>query len=191
MQYCVCKHCYLSCRLVKNGISCFTSRARLDNHLLVFMKFKLRNIFSISWWRCSYKYIRGVYREAYGEYEASNTDYFWILENGAYEPMACLLHENIGINYARMKLFAKAEEYLIKSSNDKSQDDNGYLYMWLGYIHLVNNRHELSLDCFRKAREHGRAGYQKWLVQMKYVEERINSLEDEIRKKYTDILSRN
>ncbi len=155
------------------------------------MKFKLRNIVSVSWWQCACRYIRGIYREANGKYQASNADYYWILENGAFAPMACLLYENLGINYARMNKFAKAEVYLLKSSRDTSQNDNGYLYMWLGYIHLVNNRHELALDCFRNAREHGRTGYQKWLVQMKYVEERISSLEDEIRKKYTDILSNN
>ncbi len=80
---------------------------------------------------------------------------------------------------------------LLKSSTDKTQDDNGSLFMWLGYIHLINNRHDQALNCFCKAREHGRSGYQKWLVQEKYVEDRINMLEDELRKKYTDLLSRN
>jgi tetratricopeptide (TPR) repeat protein len=155
------------------------------------MKLKLRNLFGVNWWKCSYRYTRGVIRYVYGKYNSSIDDFQWILENGAFAPMSCLIYENLGINYARLKDFTKAEEYFIKSSSDKSQEDNGYLFMWLGYIHLINNRHEQALDCFRKARERGRAGYQRWLVQEKYVQERINLLEAEIRKKYTDIFSSN
>ncbi len=155
------------------------------------MKLKLRNLFSVNWWKCAYRYTRGVIRYAYGKYNGSVDDFLWILKNGAFAPVSYLIYENLGINYARLKNFTKAEEYFIKSSSDKTQEDNGYLFMWLGYIHLINKRHEQALDCFRKAREHGRAGYQKWLVQEKYVDEQINSLETEIRKKYTDIFPNN
>ncbi|HSA77300.1 MAG TPA: tetratricopeptide repeat protein, partial [Nitrospirota bacterium] len=143
------------------------------------------------WWACGFRYTRGVIRYAYGKYNESIADFLWILKDGSFAPVSCLVYENLGINYARLEDFVKAEEYLTKSSQDKTQDDNGYLFMWLGYIHLINNRHDQSLNCFRKAQKHGRSGYQKWLVQEKYVEERINMLEDEIRKKYTDIFSNN
>ncbi len=154
------------------------------------MKLKFRNLFSVRWWECSFRYTRGVIRYAYGKYNDSITDFQWIVKDGSFGPVSCLVYENLGINYARLKNFSKAEEYLFKAAED-SKEDNGYLFMWLGYIHLINNSHEQALDCFCKAREHGRSGYQKWLVQERYVEERINMLEDEIRKKYTNIFSNN
>jgi tetratricopeptide (TPR) repeat protein len=154
------------------------------------MKLKLRNLLSVSWWKCAYRYTRGVIRYAYGKYDDSIADFQWILKNGSFASVSCLVYENLGINYARLKDFVNAEENLFKAAAD-IQEDNGYLFMWLGYIHLINNRHEQALDCFRNAREHGRTGYQKWLVQEKYIKERINLLEDEIRKKYTDVFSNN
>ena len=126
------------------------------------MKLKLQNILSVGWWKCAYLYIRGVIRYAGGKYDASIADFQWILKNGAFASISCLVYENLGINYARLKDFGKAEEYLFKAA-DNTQKDNGYLFMWLGYIHLINNGHEQALDCFRNAREHGRTGYQKWL----------------------------
>jgi len=155
------------------------------------MKFKLLNLLNVSWWKCAYLYMRGVIRYADGKYEASVADFLWILNNGAFAPVSGLVYENLGINYARLNDLVKAEEYLFKASDNIRKKDNGYLFMWLGYIHLINNRHEQALDCFRKARDYGRTGYQKWLVQEKYVKERIDMLEVEIRKKYTDIFSNN
>jgi tetratricopeptide (TPR) repeat protein len=154
------------------------------------MKIKLRNLVSVSWWNCAFRYTRGVIRYAYGKYNDAIADFQWILKSGAFEPVSSLVYENLGINYARLKEFGKAEEYLFKAA-EKIEEDDGYLFMWLGYIHMINDRHEQALDCFRKARENGRSGYQKWLVQEKYVEERIGLLETEIRRKYTEIFSNN
>ena len=160
------------------------------------MKFKtgffvFRNIVSRTWCKSTYKYIRGIIRYTNGKYQASIDDFQWILDNGAFAPVTCLLYENLGINYARLQDFNKAEEYLVKSSIDKKQQDNGYLFMWLGYIYLVKKRYEESLNCFLKARQFSQQSIDKWLVDHQYIQERIDKLEDEIKNKYKEILTNN
>ena len=153
--------------------------------------FAFVNLFSFRWWRCFYKYTRGVIRYTNGKYKESITDFEWILQNGAFDPVISLVYENLGINYARLNDFNKAEEYLEKSSKDKTQANNGYLHMWLGYVYLQKQRHEESLNCFLKARKLSEQPVDKWLVDHKYIQERIDSLEDEIKIKYKEILTNN
>ncbi len=76
------------------------------------MKIKLRNLVSASWWNCAFRYARGVIRYAYGKYNDAIADFQWILKSGAFEPVSSLVYENLGINYARLKEFGKAEKYL-------------------------------------------------------------------------------
>ena len=63
--------------------------------------------------------------------------------------------------------------------------------MWLGYVYLVKKRHDESLNCFRKALHLGQKGIDKWMVQHKYVSERIDELEDKIKERYKEILTLN
>ena len=101
------------------------------------------------------------------------------------------MYENLGVNYVRMKDFNKAEEYLVRALDDKAQQRNGYLFMWLGYVYLVKKRHEESLACFRTARQLSQKGYYKWLVDHNYVERQIEELQEDIRDKYKGILKNN
>lgn len=153
--------------------------------------FAPRNLFNSDWWKCNFRYLRGLIRYIRGQYQASVDDFQWILNNCAFAPVEPLLYENLGMNYVRLKDFNKAEEYLVKASNNKTQQRNGYLFMWLGYVYLVMKRHEESLTCFRNARQLSQKGYYKWLVGHNYVEKRIEELEEEIRDKYKDILRNN
>ncbi len=160
------------------------------------MKFPIGNItptnlFNRNWWKCNFRYLRGLIRYIRREYQASVDDFQWILNNGAVVPMNSLVYENLGINYVRLKDFDKAEEYLSKALNDKFQQKNGYLFMWLGYVYLVKKRHEESFTCFRNARQLSQRGYYKWLVDHNYVQRQIEELQEDIRNKYKEILKNN
>jgi tetratricopeptide (TPR) repeat protein len=87
-----------------------------------------------------------------------------------------------------MRDFDKAEEYLVKAKDHEAQQQNGYLFMWLGYVYLVKKRHEESLACFQSARELSQKEYYKWLVDHSYVQRQIEELQGDIRDKYKAIL---
>lgn len=149
------------------------------------------NLFNSDWWKCSFRYLRGLIRHIRREYQASVDDFQWILNNRAFARVDYLLYENLGMNYVRLKDFDKAEEYFIKAKDHKAQQQNGYLFMWLGYVYLVKRRHEESLACFRTARQLSQKGYHKWLVDHNYVQRQIEEFEEEIREKYKGILKNN
>ena len=146
-----------------------------------------KNLFNSDWWRCNFRYFRGLIRSR-RRYQASVEDFQWILNNGAFAPAESLVYENLGVTYARMKDFDKAEEYLVKALDSKAQQRNGYMFMWLGYVYLVKKRHEESLACFQAARQLSRKGYYKWIVDHSYVERQIEKLEGDIREKFESIL---
>ncbi len=153
--------------------------------------FALRNISNGNWWICNYKYVRGLNRYSRGKYRGSIDDFQWILNNGAFAPVTHILYEHLGINYARLQEFNKAEEYLVKSSHDIRQQDNSYFLMWLGYVYLVKKEYEESLNCFRRARQFSQKGLNKWILDHQYIRERIDILEEEIKAKYKEILTCN
>jgi tetratricopeptide (TPR) repeat protein len=153
--------------------------------------FAFANLFSFRWWGCFYKYMKGIIRYTNGNYKESIKDFEYILQNGAFEPVISLVYENLGINYTRLNDFIKAEEYLTISRNYEDQQNNGCLFMWLGYIYLVKQQHEESLNCFRKARQFSDKPVSKWLVNRNYIQEQIESLEDDIKAKYKDVLTNN
>ena len=139
-----------------------------------------------------YKYLRGVNRLLHGRYEASINDFQWILDNGITSTVTkSLIYENLGVNFARLHKFNKAEEYLVKSSNDKKQQDSGHLFMWLGYVYLMKERYEDSINCFLKAREFGKKGLDRLVVDRQYIQNRIDQLDAEIKNKYKEILTNN
>lgn len=146
-----------------------------------------KNLFNGDWWKCNFRYLRGLIRSR-RRYHASVEDFQWILNNGAFAPVESLVHENLGVTYARIKDFDKAEEYLVRALDNKAQQRNGYLFMWLGYVYLVKKRHEESVACFRVARQLSQRGYYKWLVDHKYVARQIEELQDFTRDKQKAIL---
>ena len=150
-----------------------------------------KNLFNTDWWKCNFRYLRGLIRYIDKRYQSSVDDFQWILKNGSFAPVESLVYENLGVNYVRMKDFNKAEEYLVRALDDKAQQRNGYLFMWLGYVYLVKKRHEESLACFRTARQLSQKGYYKWLVDHNYVERQIEELQEDIRDKYKGILKNN
>jgi tetratricopeptide (TPR) repeat protein len=153
--------------------------------------FTPRNLLNSDWWKCNFRYLRGLIRYIRQKYQASVDDFQWILNNRTFARVDYLLYENIGINYVRLKDFNKAEEYLLKAKDHKAQQQNGYLFMWLGYVYLVKKRYEESLACFRTARQLSQKGYYKWLVDHNYVERQIEQLQEDIRGKYNAILRNN
>jgi tetratricopeptide (TPR) repeat protein len=153
--------------------------------------FALRNISNLDWWKCFYKYVRGIIRLTHCKSQASIEDFQWILNNGAFSKVTSLLYENLGVNYARLHDFNKAEKYLIESSKDKEQENNAHLFMWLGYVYLMKEKHEEALNYFQKSRKFTSKRIDRWVVNEQYIKKRINDLEDEIRIKYKEVLTNN
>jgi len=150
-----------------------------------------KNLFKSNWWKCHFRYLRGMIRFLRKKYRPSVDDFQWILSNRAFARVDYLVYENLGMNYVHLKDFSKAEEYFVKAKDHKAQQQNGYLFMWLGYVYLVQKRHEESLACFQNARQLSRRGYYKWLVNHNYVERQIEELQGDIRNKYKEILRNN
>ena len=148
---------------------------------------KFKEVFKKDFWICFGKYIRGTVNIAHEKYDFAINDFNWILENGGLPATESLIYVNLGVAYARLNNFKRAEECLTKATEYESNKSNGELYQWLGYISCVRDQYKDAIEYFRKAFALGQRGIDRWLVNQEYVKNNIIKLDKIIREENRDI----
>ena len=99
--------------------------------------------------------------------------------------MLNLVHCELGISYAKLRNFSKAEHHLLKALEHERDNENGLACMWLGYVYWHKNDFHKSKSYFTKAQTLGQSGFDKLVVDEDYVSKMIDRIDNRYRRKIT------
>ncbi len=150
--------------------------------------FLAKQLLTASFWRCTFKYVKGLKHYEKDRYQQAIDCFTWIIDNGGMTSVKHLLYKMIGICYARMFDLDKAGKYLVMAMAYPQLKNDGELFMWIGYLYLTKENYPESMKYFQRALQLGQKGIYKRLVKQRYIRERIADIDKILREKYSMII---
>jgi len=149
---------------------------------------RLKYLIRLSFWRICFHLFRNLWYQRQKKYQKAIHDLNWIIKNTYNGLFLNIAYQELGVNYAYLKEFEKAELHLLKALEYEPDGKNGFVCMWLGYVYLVMGDYAKSIYYFRQAHNLGSKGLDKLVVDREYVRGMICKTNDRLRSQFNDFL---